>query len=57
MLLFLAWAAGRTLASLTEIEKAEGRTDIVGEDGKIGFGCVELRCTWEIQPLLFSWQT
>lgn len=36
--MFLVWAAGR----MTEIGKTEGRTDIVGEDGEFGFGCVEL---------------
>lgn len=38
MPLFLAWAAGRMVVSLTEIGKTEGRTDFVGEDDEFSFG-------------------
>lgn len=52
--LFLAWAAGGMVVSFTEIEKTEGRTDFVGEDGELSFGRVSLKCTWEISPVLCS---
>jgi hypothetical protein len=40
--------------SFTEIEETEGRTDFVGEEGSLVLEVLSLRCTWEIQPVLFS---